>query len=137
MFSFLTKFFQRTTTQEHVRMSLEQALSDNTAAVKALTEAMNLGKPALTAAAPPAAAKANSKAPPPAGVIDYASVVNPKVLEAVRKAGREATVAILASFSGATGKPAANGKEVQSADYPALVAKLQAAIDAAGTGSLV
>lgn len=121
-------------------MSFEDVVTQHTAALNAHTAAIlqSIGKTALQAAAAPAgkaatAAKAADAATTAVVFPDYTKVVFPKVNEAVKKIGREPTVAILASFTSAEGKPATNGKEVQPKDYAALVAACDAAIAAKTT----
>lgn len=131
-------------------MSLEAALQENTAALNAVRAVMesNFGKPgvhggdkpgagaasvktetktagATKAAAPAAAAAATSDVP------DYEKVVNPKVLEVVKKAGRDVAVALLATFKDSEGNPVKNGKGLQPSDYAAVVRACDAAISAA------
>lgn len=115
-------------------MSLEQAVVENTAALNNVAALLaNFGKPVLQGSGAAAPAKPAKAAPAPAAVaaapapqaatLDYETVVNPKILETVKKAGRETAIKILAEFKNADGKPAANGKQVQPADYAELIAK--------------
>lgn len=125
-------------------MSIEQAIQENTAELRNVIAALsNFGKPLVhgsgqtSDAAPPKPAKAATPtgkpaaaapAPAPVATLDYETVVNPKIMECVKKAGREITIAILAQFKGPKGEPAKNGKEIQLPDYPELIAKCDEAI---------
>lgn len=116
-------------------MSIEQAIAENTAELRNVAALLsNFGKPLVhgsgqtSDAAPPKPAKATPAAKPAAAAaaaatLDYETVVNPKIMECVKKAGREVTIAILAQFKGPKGEPAKNGKEIQLPDYPELIAK--------------
>lgn len=120
-------------------MSIEQAIQENTAELRNVAALLsNFGKPLVhgsgqtSDAAPPKPAKATPAGKPvgaaaaattAAATLDYETVVNPKIMECVKKAGREVTIAILAQFKGPKGEPAKNGKEIQLPDYPELIAK--------------
>lgn len=124
-------------------MTIEAALQENTAALRDHAAALravaesNFGKPGVhggdkPAAAPAKPTKAPAAATGEAAAPDYEKVVNPKILECVKKAGRETAVSILAQYKDADGNPCKNGKGLQAADYAKVVSDCDSAIIGAG-----
>lgn len=116
-------------------MSLEQALAENTAAIKELIAALNTAKPEAKAA-PKAETKAEAAKPAkPAPKVEEApaaSVAQPKIdratlSQAINKAAvvnRDEVVRILKSYG------AVRGNDLKEEDYAAFIQDLETMVEA-------
>lgn len=88
-------------------------------------------EPGQADAAPKKDTKKDTKKAPttaddePAG-LDYETEVRPLVVKLSKAHGRDAALEVLNAFESADGEPCTKGTEVQEADWPALVKKVNA-----------